>query len=218
MGFPFPLFKKGHLWASHLHLSKSVTDPIVSENTEHVLCLPVPEKNQRQTNFCIIPQYGDGINPPPDGAPAPESIVWTVADGPPKAAFTGNGQPIATNEGETAEQFMRKMLNENLSQTQVVRPDEREFVSAMPEAHRKGEKAYHVKAFRGSKEGRYSVVSIPSLVFGTLSSLTGFSSLKVTCSFFPRVFCSGSRSRCSSSRLNALIRSRIRPCSNEPST
>jgi hypothetical protein len=23
----------------------------------------------------------------------------------------------------------------------------------MPEAHRKGEKAYHVKAFRGSKEG-----------------------------------------------------------------
>lgn len=74
-------------------------------------------------------------------------------DGPPKAAFWGEGQPIACNEGETAEQLVRKTLNENLSQTQVVRPDENEFVSAMPEAHRKGEKAYHVKAFRGSKEG-----------------------------------------------------------------
>jgi hypothetical protein len=40
-----------------------------------------------------------------------------------------------------------------MSHTNVVRPDDKQFVSAMPEAHRKGEKAYHVKAFRGSKEG-----------------------------------------------------------------
>jgi hypothetical protein len=32
-------------------------------------------------------------------------------------------------------------------------PDARDFSSAVPESHRKGEKAYHVKAHRGSKEG-----------------------------------------------------------------
>lgn len=35
----------------------------------------------------------------------------------------------------------------------VTYPDEAEFVAAVPESHRKGEKAYHVKAFRGSKDG-----------------------------------------------------------------
>lgn len=80
-------------------------------------------------------------------------MVWTVADGPPKAAFSGSGQQIGTQDGETAEKLVRRILNDNLTLTQVVRPDEREFASAVPEAHRKGEKAYHVKAFRGSKEG-----------------------------------------------------------------
>jgi hypothetical protein len=39
------------------------------------------------------------------------------------------------------------------SKKKVTYPDEAEFVSATPESHRKGEKAYHVKAFRGSKDG-----------------------------------------------------------------
>jgi len=80
-------------------------------------------------------------------------MVFTVADGPAKAAFSGSGQQIGNKPGETAEELIRKILNENMPNTSVVRPNEREFVSTMPEAHRKGEKAYHVKAFRGSKEG-----------------------------------------------------------------
>lgn len=79
--------------------------------------------------------------------------MWTVPDGPPKAAYSGSGQQVETQDGETAEKLVRRIVNDNLTRTQVVRPDEREFVSAVPEAHRKGEKAYHVKAFRGSKEG-----------------------------------------------------------------
>lgn len=125
----------------------------IVESSEHVLCLPVPEKTQRQFNFCIIPRNGDGINPPPAGESAPEAMVWTVADGPPKTAYSGSGQQIVSQDGETAEKLVRRILNDNLTHTQVVRPDEREFVSAVPEAHRKGEKAHHVKAFRGSKEG-----------------------------------------------------------------
>lgn len=126
------------------------------------MCLPVPEKSQRQFNFCIIPQYSDGINPPPEGEQAFESMVWTVSDGPAKAAFSDNGQQVGAGDGETAEALVRRVLNENLSHTKVVRPDERQFVSAMPEAHRKSEKAYHVKAFRGSKEGMWSPNSDPS--------------------------------------------------------
>jgi hypothetical protein len=86
-------------------------------------------------------------------------MVFTVADGPAKAAFSGSGQQIGNNQGETAEALIRKLLNENMPNTNVVQPDEREFVSAMPEAHRKGEKAYHVKAFRGSKEGYLFLLS-----------------------------------------------------------
>ncbi|KAL1968870.1 hypothetical protein VTN77DRAFT_1231 [Rasamsonia byssochlamydoides] len=131
--------------------SKEIEFGLAMGKIQHVLCLPVPEKSQRQFNFCVIPKYGDGITPPPDGEAIPESMVWTVADGPPKAAYSGSGQQFG--DEETAEALIRRMLNETLGHTKVIRPDEREFVSAMPEAHRKGEKAYHVKAFRGSKEG-----------------------------------------------------------------
>jgi hypothetical protein len=79
--------------------------------------------------------------------------MWTINDGPAKAAFSGHGQQIGNQDGETAEDLVRQVLNENLSHTQVIRPCAQEFASAMPEGHRKGEMAYHVKAFRGSKEG-----------------------------------------------------------------
>jgi hypothetical protein len=113
----------------------------------------VPDKPQRLFNFCIIPRYGDGVTAPPGGEPAPESILWTVADGPPKAVYSGNAPGLEAKGEETAEHLIRRMLDGILTHTRVIRPDEREFVSAMPEAHRKREKAYHAKAFRGSKDG-----------------------------------------------------------------
>ena len=140
---------------------------------EHVVCVPVPEKTQKQFNFCIIPQYSDGINPPPEGETASEAMVWAVNDGLPKAAYSGTGQSMALGEGETAEKLVRRILNNNLSQTKVITPDEREFVSATPEAHRKGEKAYHVKAFRGSKEGYLFFLST-GFLFGFKKPLVFF--------------------------------------------
>ncbi|KAF7116375.1 hypothetical protein CNMCM5793_004619 [Aspergillus hiratsukae] len=153
--------------------SKEVEFGVPLDRIRHVLCLPVPEKSQRQFNFCIIPQYSDGINPPPEGEEVFESMVWTVSDGPAKAAFSGNGQQVGTGDGETAESLVRRILNENLSHTKVVRPDERQFVSAMPEPHRKGEKAYHVKAFRGSKEGYLFFLST-GIFFGFKKPLVFF--------------------------------------------
>ncbi|KAJ5195076.1 uncharacterized protein N7498_008514 [Penicillium cinerascens] len=139
--------------------TKEVEFGVSMDQIRHALCLPVPEKTQKQFNFCIIPEFADGITPPPEGATAPDAMVFTVLDGPAKAAFSGSGQQIGNNLGETAEGLIRKILNENMLNSSVVRPDEREFVSAMPEAHRKGDKAYHVKAFRGSKEGYLFLLS-----------------------------------------------------------
>ncbi|EYE99463.1 putative negative regulator of DNA transposition (Rtt106) [Aspergillus ruber CBS 135680] len=153
--------------------SKEVEFGVPMDKIQHVLCLPVPEKNQKQSNFCIIPQYSDGINPPPEGETASEAQVFTVNDGPPKAAYSGTGQPVTIGEGDTAEKLIRRILNDNLSQTKVIGPDEREFVSATPEAHRKGEKAYHVKAFRGSKEGYLFFLST-GILFGYKKPLLFF--------------------------------------------
>ncbi|OJJ59331.1 hypothetical protein ASPSYDRAFT_56938 [Aspergillus sydowii CBS 593.65] len=153
--------------------SKEVEFGIPLDRIQHVLCLPVPEKNQKQFNFCIIPQFADGINPVPEGESTPETIVWTVNDGPAKSAFSGQGQQIGNGEGETAEALVRKVLNDNLSHIQVVRPDAQEFASAIPEAHRKGEKAYHVKAFRGSKDGYLFLLST-GIFFGFKKPLLFF--------------------------------------------
>ena len=126
------------------------------------MCLPVPEKTQRQFNFCVIPKYGDSVTAPPDGENVFDSIVWTVSDGPPRTAFSGSGTPAmeSCSLAETYESYLRRILDDKLSHTKVVCPDEKEFVSATPESHRKEEKAYHVKAFRGSKEGEKRSPSI----------------------------------------------------------
>ncbi|RDW57440.1 putative negative regulator of DNA transposition (Rtt106) [Aspergillus mulundensis] len=153
--------------------SKEVEFGVPLNKIQHVLCLPVPEKSQRQFNFCVIPQYADGINPPPEGEPAPEAIMWTVNNGPAKSAFSGHGQQIGIGDGETSESLVRRVLDENLSHIRVVRPDAQEFVSAMLEAHRKGEKAYHIKAFRGSKEGYLFLLST-GIFFGYKKPLLFF--------------------------------------------
>ncbi|KAH8697171.1 hypothetical protein BGW36DRAFT_427143 [Talaromyces proteolyticus] len=152
--------------------SQSIEFGIPIQDIQHVLCLPVPEKAQRQFNFCVIPKYGDGVTPVPDGQSVLESMVWTVSDGPPKAAFTGNGQRVAGDE--PGEALIRRMLDGILGQTKVIRPTEREFVSATPEAHRKGEKAYHVKAHKGSKDGYLFFLS-SGILFGFKKPLLFFS-------------------------------------------
>jgi hypothetical protein len=139
---------------------KHTTD--ITCRPEHILCLPVPEKAQRQFNFCVIPKYGDGVTPAPENASIPDQMVWTIPDGPAKAAYTGNGQRVEGG-GESGESLLRRWLNDGIGHSKVIRPDEREFVSATPEAHRKGEKAYHVKAHRGSKDGELS--SIRMIIF-----------------------------------------------------
>jgi hypothetical protein len=43
----------------------------------------------------------------------------------------------------------------------VIIPTEQEFASAIPQSHRKGEAAYHVKAHKGSKDGKTPPNKLP---------------------------------------------------------
>jgi hypothetical protein len=49
-----------------------------------------------------------------------------------------------------------RSLNLGLAQfrKRVIEPSAAEFASSIPESHRKGESAWHVKGFNGSKDGK----------------------------------------------------------------
>ncbi|KAF2229989.1 Rtt106-domain-containing protein [Viridothelium virens] len=140
---------------------------------EQIICLPVPEKQQRTYNFLIIPIGNDGVyseTPSP-----PDQIIFTLPETAPKTAmFTESHAPSdlahfppTEAEQETYVSSAIRYINAGLRthRKQVITPNEDEFASAVPQPHRKGEKAFHVKAFRGSKDGFLYFLGI-GLVFG----------------------------------------------------
>ena len=72
-------------------------------------------------------------------------MVWTVAEE--RARDLAAGQ-------QTAKDAMLQALSSGQTDEGVLQPSNEQFASAIPQAHRKGESAYHVKAFRGSKDGQ----------------------------------------------------------------
>ena len=110
-----------------------------------IVCVPVPEKAQAAYNFCVLSATTDGS--------AFDQIVWTVQDTVPKdGTFTG---VPTSHPGETYQTLLILVLNEALKpyKKRVMEPNRQEFASQVVQAHRKGESAYHIKAFRGSKAG-----------------------------------------------------------------
>jgi hypothetical protein len=139
------------------------------KDVDQVFCLPVPEKAKKQHNFIIIPVHGDGINPLPEhlkGA-APEPIVWTFEEATGKNIVEGEDP----GPGSMAEAIHHCLIQAGTGK-QVIFPDAEEFASATPESHRKGEKAYHVKAHRGSKEGDSPLH--PNPLFTLLTTMLGY--------------------------------------------
>lgn len=111
----------------------------------HIVCLPIPEKAQAQYNFCIFSATADGL--------VTDQIIWTVPDSVPKdGTYVGFK---TSHPGETYRTLLTTVLNEALKPYKicVIEPDKQEFASQVVQAHRKGEPAYHIKAFRGSKDG-----------------------------------------------------------------
>ncbi|TLD19024.1 Rtt106-domain-containing protein [Venturia nashicola] len=116
-------------------------------DVDQILCLPVPEKTKRQHNFIIIPS-----------SLTTEPIVWTVFEPSTKELDAGaNEEPAST----------ANLLDKELKSfsKKVVFPDEDEFASAIVQSHRKEEKAFHVKAHRGAKDGYLFFLS-PGILWG----------------------------------------------------
>lgn len=128
--------------------SNDVEYTIFNAQIEQAFCLPVPEKQQRQWNFVLFPQTGATTV---EGAPC-EQMVFTMNETKPDDASSSTR---ATVEGDTYVSVTEPELNALLQPygKRVVRPTDAEFSSSIPQSHRKGEKAYHVKAHKGSKEG-----------------------------------------------------------------
>ncbi|KAL7268153.1 hypothetical protein RUND412_009236 [Rhizina undulata] len=116
------------------------------DNIQYIACLAVPEKAARQFNFCIFPTGAEGLG---DGNA--EAMVFTIADGPPKTA-SGNAMG-AGHDTTSYKSLLIDVFNQYLTKAKVQEPIESAFYSALPQSHRKSEKAFHVKAHRGSKDG-----------------------------------------------------------------
>lgn len=114
-----------------------------ADQIEQAFCMAVPDKQARQTNFVLYPKVEEGVEP----------VVFALNEAAPvQGALTGCG---AIEEGDTYASLTEKSLNRTLVLTgiKLVKPTDAEFASAIPQSHRKGEKGYHVRAHRGSKEG-----------------------------------------------------------------
>lgn len=110
----------------------------------------MPEKAKRQHNFVILPVHGDGVTPVPDHlkASVPEPIVWTFEEATGKNIVEGEDP----GPGPIAEAIHHCLIQTGTGKA-VIFPEADQFESGIPQSHRKGEKAYHVKGHRGSKEG-----------------------------------------------------------------
>ena len=164
LSFTVPQRKKLTLCIGDTSTGLRATNPTSSESefevnwrdVSQIVCLPVPEKAQAQYNFCVFPAYGDGITDRPGLSTTPEQLLWTVPNSTPKPGICSND--ISIGEDETYKSVISRLLNERLRQytghkSQVIEPDLEEFASQTAQPYRKGEKAVHVKAFRGNKDG-----------------------------------------------------------------
>ncbi|KAM0711929.1 hypothetical protein Q7P35_001299 [Cladosporium inversicolor] len=133
------------------------------EDIEALFCLPVPEKTQRQQCFLVFPLPGSQSY---EGTPA-EPLVWTMNEIKGSAEVASVSTSLHGSEDETFVDIMRRELDHHVAclGQKLILPNEREFASEIPQTHRKGEKAFHTKAFRGSKEGYLYLLST-GIVFG----------------------------------------------------
>jgi len=135
--------------------TNAVEYTIRGEDVEAMFCLPVPEKTQRQQCFLIFPLPGSQSY---DGTPA-EPLVWTMNETKVSPEIIGVSTSLQASlhgtEDDTFVDITRRELDSHMAclSKKLILPNESEFASEIPQTHRKGEKAFHTKAFRGSKEG-----------------------------------------------------------------
>ncbi|KAL5606900.1 hypothetical protein BROUX41_003277 [Berkeleyomyces rouxiae] len=122
---------------------------------EFAFYLPVPEKAQVQHNYVLLPRgYCFG----PKAAASPDPLVFTVNATPPKAGTIAGpkaaaAQPFAGDYNSLFDWAFGAFLRGAGSRVQIIASNPARFHSMVKQSHRPNEKAVHIKAFRGSKDG-----------------------------------------------------------------
>lgn len=125
---------------------------------EYVFFAPIPEKSQLQHNYILFPRNtvlsSTKSFPPSDFEP----LVFTIPASAPKPGIVGGyASQTAAQVSDSYTSLFHWAINSQLvsvgNDTQIVATDPRVFYSVVRQAHRPNERAVHVKAFRGSKDG-----------------------------------------------------------------
>ncbi|KAK4120473.1 Rtt106-domain-containing protein [Parathielavia appendiculata] len=135
------------------------------KSIEHAFYLPVPDKSQVQYNYVLLPRDSylpttkQGSTNPGDRQTPLEPLVFTVPATAPKPGSVG-GPSVKTAEAvsDTYSSLFHWALTTSMRSAgnhscQLIGSDPKLFHSVARQPHRPNEKAVHVKAFRGSKDG-----------------------------------------------------------------
>lgn len=126
---------------------------------EFVFYAPIPEKQQLQYNYILFPRNTALSSAKTWPAVDFEPLVFTVPTTAPKAGIVaGYAAQTAAQVSDSYSSLMHWAINSQLqsvgnTSVSIVGTDPRVFASAVKQPHRPAERAVHVKAFRGSKDG-----------------------------------------------------------------
>ncbi|KAK3934688.1 hypothetical protein QBC46DRAFT_399161 [Diplogelasinospora grovesii] len=125
---------------------------------EHAFFLPVPEKSQVQHNYVLFPR-NSYLPSKPSNPGDLEPLVFTVPTTAPKpGSVNGPSAAAAAAVSDSYSSLLHWALTTSMRTAgnrtcQLVASDPKIFHSVARQAYRPTEKAVHVKAFRGSKDG-----------------------------------------------------------------
>lgn len=128
-------------------------------HTEFVFYTPIPEKQQLQYNYILLPRNTALSSTKNWPAVDFEPLVFTVPTTAPKAGIVGGyAAQTAAQVSDSYSSLMHWAINSQLQSVgntgvSIVGTDARVFASAVKQPHRPNDRAVHVKAFRGSKDG-----------------------------------------------------------------
>ncbi|KAK8094307.1 histone chaperone [Apiospora hydei] len=153
-------FTAQHLYARLPNTTAPVAGMIYAwKDIEYAFYIPVPEKTQVQHNYVLFPQNSYLASLSKNSTPSEiEPLVFTVSAGAPKPGVVGgpNADAAAAVSDSYSTLFhwaINKCLQAGSKGVTVVSADPAKFHSLVKQSHRPKEKAVHVKAFRGSKDG-----------------------------------------------------------------
>ncbi|ROV92054.1 hypothetical protein VPNG_09833 [Cytospora leucostoma] len=153
-------FTKNFLYTKQVGTTTPVQGMVYDwSQIEYVFYAPIPEKSQLQYNYILFPRNtalaSTKTFPPADFEP----LVFTVPTSAPKpGVIAGYAAQTAAQVSDSYSSLMHWAINSQLQSVgnttaTIVGTDPRVFHSVVRQPHRPNERAVHVKAFRGSKDG-----------------------------------------------------------------